>query len=77
MLKTLKFEIGGKKIELTVEEARAMKAELDQLFEKEIINVPYFPSYPVVYPPYYTISESGTSWNYMDTVSDSIDMGIN
>uniref|UniRef100_A0A6M3L7H4 Uncharacterized protein n=1 Tax=viral metagenome TaxID=1070528 RepID=A0A6M3L7H4_9ZZZZ len=62
----IKLNLGGKEIELTVEQARNLKKSLDDLFGKEIVreiyrnSSPYWYYYPV-YPTYPQITYTYTS----------------
>lgn len=51
-LKTIKFRVGDKELELTEDEARGLKAQLDALFGgKEFVPCPY-PVFPPAATPY-------------------------
>ena len=64
MIKKIVIELQGKDIELTLEEAKQLKAELDELFKVEvqpsIPSHPFFPINPLIGEPYrspYRVSE--------------------
>jgi len=50
IIKELKLQLGQKEVVLTMDEAKKLKEALDELFDKEIINVPT--PYPLPYPVY-------------------------
>ena len=41
-IKSLKIQIGKKEIELSVAEAKQLYDELSEMFEKQIVTVPYY-----------------------------------
>lgn len=64
-------EVGGKKVELTLDEAKELGSILGEMFG---LNLHYAPSFPIVYPvpiwvqpnryPYYTITWDGDNTIY-------------
>ena len=57
MLMKLVFEINGKEIELTMEEARELRDQIDGLFSKPV------ESSPVIIPyPYYPVPDYRRPW---------------
>ena len=52
MIKKVVLEIDGKEINLTIEQAKALKGDLDKLFDTEKEYVPYYPFYPATVEPY-------------------------
>lgn len=44
-IKKVKIEISGKTIDLTLDECKQLKSELDKLVEKEYKYLPWYPKY--------------------------------
>jgi hypothetical protein len=64
MLKSMKFEIGGKEIELTEEEARQLQGELNQVFGSPPVSIPYIPYVWPVDPTQPWVTYGGdTTWS--------------
>jgi hypothetical protein len=55
-IESVKIKIGKNELELSIEEARQLKKELDEVLGKEIVTKEYVPYYPYwyVYPQPYT-----------------------
>lgn len=73
MIKSIKIEVQGRELELTPEEARKLKDELDELMsEKKTEFVPYYPYWP--YPvslPLYQPTVKPYQWPYYEIICGS------
>ena len=71
-------EVNGKKVELTLDEAKELGSILGEMFG---LNLHYTPTYPIVYPvpvwrepyrfPYYTVTWDGNNTVYCLSSSSS------
>ena len=76
MLKKIILELKGKQITLTLEQAKELHGELNELFaEKSYVPYyPYFQPYPSPYisPTWYTTSNIGDTTNFTDLSATTV-----
>lgn len=80
MIKSIKIEVQGQEIELSLEEAKELKADLDELLGvKQIEYVPTYPYYPwwhvqpePQYVPGFTTPWSEITWGYGTSSGDEL-----